>query len=164
MKEEAGSPLPGAGLRPGRVTRVGDTVRRPAGPWTSSVQDVLRYLREQGIVIVPEPRGTDSSGREVLGFIEGRDQGWPFRPEILTDDGAFRLGELAERLRTALSRYPCPADARIREAHRHHAGRAVDQFPTLEVPRERGRRREVDARPLPRSAQPPVRGRDARGR
>jgi Ser/Thr protein kinase RdoA (MazF antagonist) len=94
------------------VVRVGDTVRRPAGPWTSSVQRVLRFLRAQGIGIVPEPRGIDSSGREVLAFIEGRDQGWPFIPEILADDGAERLGQLAERLRTALSRYPCPADAR----------------------------------------------------
>lgn len=61
---------------------------------------------------MPEPRGTDSSGREVLAFIEGRDQGWPFIGEILSDDGPERLGELAERLRTALWRYPCPADAR----------------------------------------------------
>lgn len=102
----------GAGLRPGRVVRVGDTVRRPAGPWTSSVQDVLRFLRQQGIGIVPEPRGTDSAGREVLGFIEGRDQGWPFIPEVLSDDGARRLGQLAGRLRAALWRYPCPVGAR----------------------------------------------------
>lgn len=60
----------GAGLRPGRVARVGDTVRRPAGPWTSSVQGLLRFLREEGIGIVPEPRGTDAAGREVLAFIE----------------------------------------------------------------------------------------------
>lgn len=73
---------------------------------------MLRYLRAQGIGIVPEPRGIDSSGREVLGYIEGRDQGAPFIPEILTDDGAERLGRLARRLRAALSRYPCPADAR----------------------------------------------------
>ena len=112
MEEEAESPIPGAGLRPGRVVRAGDTARRPAGPWTSSVQGVLRFLRAQGIAIVPEPRGIDSSGREVLAFIEGRDQGWPFIPEILADDGAERLGQLARRLRTALSRYPCPADAR----------------------------------------------------
>lgn len=112
VEEEAGSPIPGAGLRPGRVTRVGDTVRRPAGPWTSSVQGVLRFLREQGITEVPEPLGTDSSGREVLAFIEGRDQGWPFIPEIVADGGAERLGKLAERLRTALWRYPCPTDAR----------------------------------------------------
>jgi Phosphotransferase enzyme family len=91
---------------------VGDTVRRPAGPWTPSVQRVLRYLRAQGIGIVPEPRGIDSSGREVLAYIQGRDQGAPFIPEILADDGAERLGQLAAQLRAALSRYPCPADAR----------------------------------------------------
>jgi hypothetical protein len=91
---------------------VGDTVRRTAGPWSTSVQGVLRYLRAQDIGIVPEPLGIDSSGREVLAFIEGRDQGAPFIPEILTDQVAVRLGELAERLRTALWQYPCPADAR----------------------------------------------------
>jgi len=64
------------------------------------------------MAVVPEPQGTDSSSREVLGFIEGRDQGWPFIPEILSDEGAQQLGGLAERLRTALWRYPCPADAR----------------------------------------------------
>jgi phosphotransferase family enzyme len=114
--EETGSPIPGAGLRPGRVVRIADTVRRPAGPWTPSVQRVLRYLRAQGIDIVPEPRGVDSAGREVLAYIEGRDQGAPFIPEILTNDGAERLGQLAARLRSALSRYPCPADARWRFA------------------------------------------------
>jgi Ser/Thr protein kinase RdoA (MazF antagonist) len=77
---------------------------------------VLRYLREQGVGIVPETRGIDSSGREVLGYIEGRDQGWPFIPEILADDGAESLGRLAARLRTALLDYPCPADARWRFA------------------------------------------------
>ncbi len=112
VEDEAGSPIPGVGLRPGRVVRVGDTVRRPAGPWTPSVQRVLRYLRAQGIGIVPEPRGIDSSGREVLAYIEGRDQGAPFIPEILAEDGAERLGRLAARLRAALARYPCPADAR----------------------------------------------------
>jgi Phosphotransferase enzyme family len=112
VEGEAGSPVPGAGLRPGRVVRVGDSVRRAAGPWSSSVQGVLRFLREQGVSVVPEPLGTDSAGREVLAFIEGRDQGWPFIPEILSDDGAERLGALAERLRAALRRYPCPADAR----------------------------------------------------
>ena len=62
--------------------------------------------------MVPEPLGIDSSGREVLAFVVGRDQGWPFIPEILADEGAERLGQLAERLRAALWRYPCPAGAR----------------------------------------------------
>lgn len=72
----------------------------------------MRYLRAQGVGIVPEPRGIDSAGREVLSYIEGREQGAPFIPEILADGGAERLGQLAGRLRTALAGYPCPADAR----------------------------------------------------
>lgn len=87
-------------------------MRRPCGVWTSTVQSLLRYLREQGVDIVPEPMGTDSDGREVLSYIEGRDQGAPFIPEIQSNDGAERLGRLAARLRDAMSGYPCPPDAR----------------------------------------------------
>jgi hypothetical protein len=91
---------------------VGDTVRRPAGPWTPTVQSLLRYLRAQGTDMVPEPLGIDEAGREVLSYIEGRDQGAPMIPEILSDDGAERLGQLAGWLREALLGYPCPPDAR----------------------------------------------------
>lgn len=38
----------------------------------------------------------------MLSYIEGRDQGAPFIPEILADDGAERLGRLAARLRAAM--------------------------------------------------------------
>lgn len=62
--------------------------------------------------MVPEPLGTDSAGREVLSYIEGRDQGPPPFPALESDEGAERLGRLAGRLRTGLSGYPCPADAR----------------------------------------------------
>jgi aminoglycoside phosphotransferase (APT) family kinase protein len=54
----------------------------------------------------------DGSGREVLSYLPGRDQGWPFLPEILTDDGAYELGRLATTLRRALATFPCPPDAR----------------------------------------------------
>jgi Phosphotransferase enzyme family len=87
-------------------------VRRPAGPWSPTVQSLLRYLRAQGAGIVPEPHGIDAAGREVLSYIEGRDQGAPMIPEILADDGAERLGRLAGWLRAALLGYPCPPDAR----------------------------------------------------
>jgi hypothetical protein len=51
-------------------------------------------------------------GREVLAYIEGRDPGWPFIPEILSAEGANHLGELARRLRAALRSYQCPSSAR----------------------------------------------------
>ncbi|GAA2759028.1 phosphotransferase [Actinopolymorpha rutila] len=47
----------------------------------------------------------------MLSYIQGRDQGFPFIPEILSDEGAEKLGRLARRLRTLLAAYRCPSDA-----------------------------------------------------
>lgn len=101
----------GSGLQDRQLVRVGGTVRRPAGAWTESVQHLLRHLRHCGLDIAPEPLGIDAAGREVLAYIDGRDAGWPFIPEILTSDGAMQLGEVAGRLREALGSYLCPPAA-----------------------------------------------------
>jgi len=53
------------------IVRVGDTVRRPAGAWTSTVHRLLRYARERGVSWAPVPLGYDEVGREVLSFISG---------------------------------------------------------------------------------------------
>lgn len=58
------------------VVRVGDTVRRPAGPWTAAVHDLLRHVRAAGYRGAPEPLGVDDEGREVLRYVEGR-TAWP---------------------------------------------------------------------------------------
>jgi Phosphotransferase enzyme family len=102
----------GSGLQDRKLVRIGDTVRRPAGPWTESVHHLLRHLRERGFALAPEPLGVDAAGREALCYIRGRDPGWPFIPEILSFDGAECLGELASRLRSALGSYDCPPEAR----------------------------------------------------
>ncbi|BCY12032.1 aminoglycoside phosphotransferase family protein [Actinoplanes sp. L3-i22] len=106
------TPLHGAGLQDRGLVTVGDTVRRPSGAWSPSVQHLLGHLRATGFTRAPEPLGFDSQGREVLGFLPGHDAGWPMRPRIRTDEGAYDLGLLARQLREALAAYPCPADAR----------------------------------------------------
>jgi hypothetical protein len=53
------------------VSRVGNTVRREAGPWTPRVHQLLRHLRTKGIQEIPEPLGFDTQGREILSFIPG---------------------------------------------------------------------------------------------
>lgn len=112
MDEGTDSPMRGSGLQDRRLVRIGDTVRRPSGPFTKSVHDLLRHLRSHGFGIAPEPRGIDATGREILTFIEGRDSGWPLLPEILHVEGAERLGSLASRLRSVLASYDCPPTAR----------------------------------------------------
>lgn len=63
-------PLTGGNMTSG-VVRVGDTVRRAAGPWTPAVHALLAHLRAAGFDGAPEPLGLDSRGREVLRYVPG---------------------------------------------------------------------------------------------
>lgn len=61
-----------------RVVRTGDTVRRPAQPWTPTVHALLTHLRDVGFSYAPRPLGTDREGREVLAYLPGESgpAGW----------------------------------------------------------------------------------------
>jgi hypothetical protein len=65
----------------GGAIRVGDTVRRPVGPWTPAVHALLTHLATKGFSGAPRPLGIDDQGREVLTFLEGETVGsakpWP---------------------------------------------------------------------------------------
>ncbi len=65
-----GHPLPGGNV--GGAVRIGRTVRRSTGAWSSSVHDLLEHLRRSGLVAVPLAFGADERGREVLGYLDGR--------------------------------------------------------------------------------------------
>lgn len=60
-----------AGGNVAKVVRIGDTVRRSAGPWTPTIQRLLAHVRAKGLLWVPEPLGLDEAGREVLSFLPG---------------------------------------------------------------------------------------------
>ncbi len=53
------------------IVRVGGTVRRPTGPNSPFVHDLLRYLEAVGFSGAPRLLGVDERGREVLSFVEG---------------------------------------------------------------------------------------------
>ncbi|AWB94175.1 aminoglycoside phosphotransferase [Aeromicrobium chenweiae] len=72
--------LPGA---VGGATRVGRTVRRPTGPWTPAVHELLTYLQDNGLRGMPALHGLDDEGREVLEYVEGR--GVPIDREVVLD-------------------------------------------------------------------------------
>ncbi len=59
----------------GGAVRVGDTVRRSAGPWTPAVHALLAHLAGKGFAGAPRPLGLDEQGREVLTFLEGETVG-----------------------------------------------------------------------------------------
>lgn len=54
------------------VVRVGDTVRRPIGPWTPAVHDLLAHLTQVGFAGSPRVLGIDDEDREILEFVHGR--------------------------------------------------------------------------------------------
>ncbi|WP_026874160.1 phosphotransferase [Jiangella gansuensis] len=69
----AETPLPGGNV--GGARRVGDTVRRPTGPWTPAVHALLNHLRRAGLDSIPTVLGIDEQGREILTFLPGRSIG-----------------------------------------------------------------------------------------
>lgn len=73
--------LPGGNV--GGAVHVGDTVRRPAGRWTPTIQRLLGTLADAGIPEVPRPLGLDDHGREVVSYIPGDtvadEDRWPRR-------------------------------------------------------------------------------------
>lgn len=71
-------PLVGGHTAP--VVRVGDTVRRVAGPWTPAVAALLTGLRAAGVEGVPEHLGLDEDGREVVAWVAGEVPVYPLPP------------------------------------------------------------------------------------
>ncbi|HEX3712500.1 MAG TPA: phosphotransferase [Trebonia sp.] len=88
-------PLSGGNMN-SAVVRVGDTVRRPAGPWTPAVHALLTHLHEAGFDGAPRPLGLDERGREVLTFVPGTVP-WPAHFQLL--DAGSQLRRAARLIR-----------------------------------------------------------------
>jgi hypothetical protein len=67
--QDPGRPLSGGSVT--HVVRMGDTVRRPVGPGSRRVHELLLHLERVGFAGAPRFQGTDELGREVLSFIDG---------------------------------------------------------------------------------------------
>jgi len=94
------------------VVRIGDTVHRPAGPWTPAVHALLDHLHAAGFDGAPRPLGIDAEGREVLEHIRG-EVPWPdshFRL-LGTDDAVRRAGSLLRRFHDAAATFVPPVGA-----------------------------------------------------
>jgi hypothetical protein len=96
MDREAEIVLEGGNLT--KVVRIGDTVRRDAGPWTPFVHRLLHYVRAMGFSLAPTALGLDILGREILEYIPGQTlagQPWPewVWSEELLDEAVFALAD-----------------------------------------------------------------------
>ncbi|WP_338201313.1 phosphotransferase [Candidatus Nephthysia bennettiae] len=103
-------PLLGGNVSAG-VVRVGDTVRRPAGPWTPAVHALLNHLHGAGFGGAPLPLGVDDQGREVLSFVPGTVP-WPDHFELLEpEERLVRAARLIREFHDAVAGFSPPAGA-----------------------------------------------------
>lgn len=131
-------PLTGGNVSAG-VVRVGDTVRRPAGPHPPAVHALLRHLHAVGFRHVPRPPGFDERGREVLSFVPGTGV-VPDRVDLLDGDRPVReIGRLVRDLHDACAEFAAPPwRTRSRTSARTRSCTATSR-------RARAGRRAVDA-------------------
>ena len=85
------------------MLRIGDTVRRPAGPWTPAVHALLRHLEDVGFEGAPRALGVDEHGREILSYLPS-ERVWPF-----TDPVIAATARVLRRLHDALETFIPPA-------------------------------------------------------
>lgn len=87
------------------VVRVGDTVRRPAGPSSAAVRALLVHLENVGFEGAPRFLGVDDEGRDVLTFLDGEVPLPPYPSWALTDAALGDLGRLLRRLHEATAAF-----------------------------------------------------------
>jgi hypothetical protein len=92
------------------VVRVGDTVRRTAGPWTPAVHALLGHLAARGFEAAPRALGFDDRGREVLTYLPGR-SGSAELDGLRSDDVLVAVAQLVRHYHDAVADFRPPPDA-----------------------------------------------------
>ncbi len=92
------------------ITRIGDTVHRPAHWWTPAVHELLNYLESVAFPYSPRVLGFDADGREALSFIEGESGGDSWT-KIITDDGLVKFARLLRAYHEAVRGFTPSPDA-----------------------------------------------------
>jgi len=90
------------------VVRVGATIRRPAMPWSASVDALLLHLQKVGFEGAPRPLGYDEAGRQVLSFVEGFIDP---DPSDLDESRIAELGRMIRRFHDASATFVPSSDA-----------------------------------------------------
>lgn len=89
------------------VTRQGDTIRRPSGPWTSAVHALLHHLATKGYGYSPRVLGADQHF-ETLTYIEGEVGLRPWPRCLLNDSGIEAIGIAIREYHQAVSDFVPP--------------------------------------------------------
>jgi len=94
--------LAGGTTNVGRVTRVGNTVRRPRRPTSEATEALLDHLEQVGFSGAPRYLGSDERGREVLSYIPGEAPIIPYPEWAFTDATLVSVAELLRRYHDAV--------------------------------------------------------------
>jgi len=124
MEPNGDPPAPEERLTGGSVTavrKVGNTVRRGAGPWTPAVHALLRHLEKVGFDGAPRVLGADEQGREILAYVPG-EVPESATPEVVTERALDEVGRLLRRYHRAVSGFELPTGLRW-----HHQTRAGER-------------------------------------
>jgi hypothetical protein len=106
------TPLTGGNVS--TVVRVGDSVRRTAGPWTPAVHSLLRYLETSGFEGSPRAMGEDERGREILSYMPGDVYPYPMPLFVWTEETLTAVAALLRRLHDLTRGFTPPPDAQWR--------------------------------------------------
>jgi hypothetical protein len=102
--------------------RVGETVRRPTGPWTPAVHELLRHLDRERFDGAPRAIGIDEAGREILTFVRGAVV-WPAHYDLVASDEALvEVAATIRRLHETVARFEPPDAAPWAELARDPVG------------------------------------------
>jgi hypothetical protein len=97
--------LHGGMTNAGRVTRLGDTVRRPWRPTSPATHALLDHLEQVGFDGAPRFLGTDERSREVLSYIPGEAAIEPYQDWALTDEALVSVAMLLRRYHDAAASF-----------------------------------------------------------
>jgi hypothetical protein len=92
------------------VVRVGDTVRRTAGPWTPAIHALLGHLAARGFEAAPRALGFDEHGREMLTYLPGR-SGSAELDGLRSNDVLVAVARLVRRYHDTIGDFQPPPDA-----------------------------------------------------
>jgi Phosphotransferase enzyme family len=101
--------LTGGNMTP--VVRVGDTVRRAAGPWTPTIHALMHHLRANGFTAVPEPLGLDGKGREIISLLRGATADYPLPEFVLSEPMLNTVARTLRAFHDATLGFVAPPDA-----------------------------------------------------
>jgi Ser/Thr protein kinase RdoA (MazF antagonist) len=97
-------PLPGGTANRGRVVKVGDTVRRPAGAYSPAVHALLTHIADEGFTHAPTVVALDGN-IEVLSYLYGDAAIDPIPQWALTTEALTSVGVLLRQFHESVASF-----------------------------------------------------------